>query len=66
MTKNKLKQIFCELYDQFSEDYDDSQILKATKLCMTHWEINIIKLIILTVIIFLPFAKAVDTAFDDP
>ena len=54
MTKNKLKQIFCELYDQFSEEYDDSQILKATQAMYDLPGDNIIKLIILTVIIFLP------------
>ena len=31
MTKNKLKQIFCELYDQFSEDYDDFRFLRLLR-----------------------------------
>ena len=67
MTKNKLKQIFCELYDQFSEEYDDSQILKATqamydslgdkyyKVDYSHRDY-----------FFTGLPKAVDTAFDDP
>ena len=67
MTKNKLKQIFYELYDQFSEEYDDSQILKATqamydllgdkyyKVDYSHRDY-----------FFTGLPKAVDTAFDDP
>ena len=67
MTKNKLKQIFCELYDQFSEEYDDSQILKATqamydllgdkyyKVDYSHRDY-----------FFTGLPKAVDTALDDP
>ena len=67
MTKNKLKQIFYELYDQFSEEYDDSQILKATqamydllgdkyyKVDYSHRDY-----------FFTGLPKAVDTALDDP
>ena len=31
MLNKKTKQIFCELYDQFSEEYDDLEILKAAQ-----------------------------------
>ena len=67
MTKNKLKQIFCELYDQFSEDYDDSQILKATKamydsLGDKYYKVDYSH----RDYFFTGLPKAVDTAFDDP
>ena len=67
MTKNKLKQIFCELYDQFSEDYDDSQILKATKamydsLGDKYYKVDYSH----RDYFFTGLPKAVDTALDDP
>ncbi len=67
MLNKKTKQIFCELYDQFSEEYDDLQILKAAqamydslgekyhKVDYSHRDY-----------FFTGLPKAVDTAFDDP
>ena len=53
MLNKKTKQIFCELHDQFSEEYDDLQILKAAQIMYDSLGENI-KVDYSTVIIFLP------------
>ena len=67
MLNKKTKQIYCELYDQFSEEYDDLQIFKAAQamyesLGNKYYKVDYSH----RDYFFTGLPKAVDTAFDEP